>query len=353
MNKHWPVKHGDIGQYVIMNYEGKELSEEFESIGKFNRDGFAVVQKSGLFNLINKDCRLISPLWFNNLGYEYRTTETEYDEYMDWETGMVESSPYKVERIRRDTSFNDGYLKVEINGSFNIMNQAGICQFPIWYDSLIILSYGYYKVELNGRFNIVDVSNKPISDIWFDKLSLCKRDYEKIIYGGKNDDHCRLMFIRESSVFVSEDWFDKVGRYDNSDGFYSVRLGGKKNFVTDEGKLLVPGWHDDQLLFRENDGVIVVIKDNEKYNIFSSSKSAFLSNEGFDNVIVSGHRLFNYGWCAVRIDDKYTFVNQEGEFAEGRYDSVREYTYGFAGVVLDGKKNFLSANGKLLSDVWV
>lgn len=352
IDKHWPVKNDDRRQYVILDYSGKELSEEFERIGKFNEDGFAVVEQLGHFNIIDKNLHLISSLWFNSLGYEYKSKETEYSEYMDYETGMVESSPYQVERIRRNTSFHDGYIKVELAGSFNIMNQAGNLQFPIWYDSLIVLSYGYYKVGINGQYNIVDSSNKPVSDVWFDKMGICKRDYQKIIYGGQKGEYYRLLFIRESSVVLSEEWFDKVGRYDKSEGYYSVRLNGKKNFVKDDGTLLVPGWHDDQLLFRNYHGVDVVVKDGDKFNIYISGHSKLLSEEGFDNVIRSDDGLFNYGWCGVQVDGKYTFVNEEGILAEGRFDSIHEFRYGYAGVVLDGKKNYLCSDGTLISDIW-
>lgn len=352
IDKHWPVQKDDKRRYVIMDYEGKELSEEYEKIGKFDNNGYAVVERNGYFNVINKDFQLISSLWFNNLGYKYRSIETEYSEYSNDETGMVESNPYQVERVRRDTSFHNGYLKVELAGSLNLMDEAGRIQFPVWYDSLAILPFGYYKVELNGLFNIVDASNRCVSDTWFDKMAICKRDYNKIIYLGQKGALYRLLFLRESSAILSDDWFDTVFRYDKSECYYSVQLNGKKNFVTDNGKLFVPDWHDDQLLFRDKSGVYVVVKDGDKFNIYSSRQSRFLADIGFDNVIKSERSLFNYGWCGVQVDGKYTFVNEDGILAEGRYDSINEYRYGFAGVVLDGKKNYLTSDGKLLSELW-
>ena len=352
INKHWPIKNGDVKRCVIIDYEGKELSEEFEEIGKFDDNGYAVVERNGYFNVINKDFQIISSLWFNNLGYEYRSIETEYSEYLNDETGMVESSPYQVERERRDASFHNGYLKVELAGSFNLMDEAGRIQFPVWYDSLAILPFGYYKVKLNGLFNIVDASNQCVSDIWFDKMAICKSDYNKIIYLGQKGALYRLLFLRESSAVLSDDWFDTVFRYDKSEGYYSVQLNEKKNFVTDNGKLFVPGWHDDQLLFRDKSGDYVVVKDGDKFNIYSSRQSRFLADIGFDNVIKSESGLFNSGWCGVQVDGKYTFVNEDGILSEGRFDSINEYRYGFAGVVLGGKKNYLTSEGTLLSELW-
>lgn len=352
INKHWPIKNGDVKRCVIIDYEGKELSEEFEEIGKFDDNGYAVVERNGYFNVINKDFQLISSLWFNNLGYEYRSIETEYSEYLNDETGRVESSPYQVERKRRDASFHNGCLKVELAGSFNLMDEVGRIQFPVWYDSLAILPFGYYKVELNGLFNIVDASNQCVSDIWFDKMAICKRDYNKIIYLGQKGVFYRLLFLRESSAILSDDWYDTVFRYDKSEGYYSVRLNEKKNFVTDNGKLFVPGWHDDQLLFRDESGDYVVVKDGDKFNIYSSRQSRFLADIGFDNVIKSERGLFNSGWCGIQVDGKYTFVNEDGILSEGRFDSINEYRYGFAGVVLDGKKNYLTSEGTLLSELW-
>ena len=352
VDKHWPTKYGDVSQYVILDYKGQELSGVFDKINNFDDDGFAVVEKDGKFNIINKHLHVISSLWFDNLGYEYKSKETEYSEYMDYETGRIDYSPYRVEKIRRHTSFNYGLLKVELSGLFNLMDQSGRIQFPIWYDSLNVLPYGYYKVGLNGLYNVVNASHKPLMDVWSDKIGICKRNYEQTIYGCRKGDLHRLLFIRESSVVLSEDWFDKVAKYDKSDGYYSVRLNGKKNFVTDDGKLLVKGWHDDQLLFIDYNGVFVVVQDDEKFNIYSSRQSKFISENGFDKVIRSEHTLFNCGWCGVQIEGKYTFVNEDGILAEGRYDMIHNFKYGFAGVLLDGKKNYITSEGMLLSDVW-
>ena len=331
VNKHWPVKNGDKGEYVIIDYGGRELSEVFESIGTFNKDGFAVVKKNEQFNLLTKDFRILSSLWFSNLGFQYKSKETKH-----------------VEEFHRNTSFHNGFLKVELSGLFNLINKAGKLQFSIWYDSLIILPYGYYRVELNGLFNIVDASNQPVSDVWFDRMTGCKRDSDEIIYGGWKGNLARLLFLRESSVILSDDWFDVIAKYDKYYCYYPVRRNGKKNFVTDKGKLFVPGWHDDQLLFND----YVVIKDGDKYNIYSG-KSNLLTDVGFDNVLRSKNGyLFNYGWCGVQVDGKYTFINENGLLADGRFDSIREYKFGFAGVVLGEKKNYLTAEGKLLTNIW-
>lgn len=348
VNKNWPVDGHGTKKYVIMDYNGKELSEEFDSIGKFDDDGYAVVTRNGLFNLINKDFQLISSLWFSNLGYEYKSNETEYRDYYDEATGQVRDYGYQVERIRRDSSFHNGYLKIELAGVFNIMNESGIVQFPIWYDSLVALSHGFFKVGLNGLFNIVDTSNKTVSDVWFDKMSLCKREFDITIYACKIGDYYKLLFLKKSSATISETWVDTVSRYDKSDGYYPVKLKGKKNYITDDGKLLLPEWYENIMLFWG----YVLVNDNNRFNVFSLKKTILLSKEWFDKVLISKNKLFNNGWCGVQMAGKYTFINEDGAFAEGRYDSIRDYCNGFAGVVLDGKRNFLSSDGKLLTNTW-
>lgn len=357
VNKHWPYDDfNDIPQYVIMDYEGKELSEEFEHIGEFNESGYAVVKKDGRFNVIDKDFQLISLLWFSNLGYEYKTMVDDWEEYIDEDTEMIEVRPIQEERVVRTTSFHDGLLKVELNGSYNMMNQRGELIFPLWYDKLTILHGGFYIVEINSKFNIIDKSNNAVSDIWFDKMMICQRDKERIVYACKLNNLYKLLFFTESFVVISEAWTDRVFRY-KRDGYYPVSLNGKKNLITDNGKLLMPEWHEDLKLFFEREYAnsdsfaYVVVKDKDKYNIFSTIKSEMLSQDGYDNVL-SSKGLFCYGWCGVQIGGKYTFVNMDGKLADGRYDSICDYSGGFAGVVLDGRKNYLDSDGKLISEVW-
>lgn len=355
VDMHWPVKYNDRKQFAIIDFDGNVLTgkyEEYEEISKFKEDGFAVVKRFGLYNVINDEFRPISSLWFDSVGHEYNAKETEYDEYLDDETGMVEGRPYKVERIRRDTSFHDGFLRVEMSGSFNFINQKGEIRYPVWYDSLLYVTKDYFKVSLNGVFNLIDSAGNTISDVWFDRMAVCKRDYSRVIYACKKGELYKLLIIQNSTAHLSDVWVDKVARYDKSDGYYSVRLRDKKNFINDEGQLVLPGWYDDLLLSRVYNGFYVVVNENDVFNIYSSYKSKMLSDKGFENVICDKGSLFSYGWCGVKIDGKYTFVSIEGEFADGYYDSLRAFRNGFAGVVLDGKKNYLTSGGHLLSSTW-
>ena len=351
-DKHWAVRNKDKGQYVIMDFEGNVLSEEFETINKFDEDGFSCVMRDGLYNIINSDFHLVSSIWFSSVGFEYKSQETEYEECLD-ESGMVYERECNVERIRRNTSFIDGYLKVEVLGAYNYMNQSGHFRFPIWYDSVYDIAKGYYKVSLNGKYNLIDSYGTPILDTWFDRMSKCARDYRKVIYACRKDDLLKLLIINDDLACLSDVWVDKVFRYDKVNGYYSVRLRGKKNFITDDGKLLMPEWYDDQVLFWDDSGVFVVVKNGGKYNIYSSSKGKLVSSDGFDNVLRGDGQLFNYGWCGVQIEEKFTFVNENGELiSDSLYDSIRAFRCGYAGVVKDGKRNFLSKDGKLLSKIW-
>ena len=352
---HWPDKHNDRKQFAIIDFDGNVLTgkyEEYEEINRFNEDGFAVVKRFGLYNVINNEFRPISSLWFDSVGHEYKAKEIEYDEYLDDESGMVEGRPYEVERIRRDTSFHDGFLRVEMSGSFNFINPKGEIRYPVWYDSLLYVTKDYYKVSLNGFFNLIDSAGNILSDVWFDRMAVCKRDFSRIIYACKKGEQFKLLIIQKSTAHFSDVWVDKVARYDKSDGYYTVRLKDKKNFINDEGQLILPGWYDDQLLFSAYEGFYVVVKENDVFNVYSSYESKMLSDKGFESVICDKKRLFEYGWCGVRIDGKYTFINKDGKFADGFYDSIRAFRNGFAGVVLDGKKNYLTSDGHLLSSIW-
>ena len=69
-----------------------------------------------------------------------KSKKTEYSEYWDDEAERVAYNEYEVDVVKRNTSFINDALKVELSSSFNYINKEGKFLFKKWYDSAVCLT---------------------------------------------------------------------------------------------------------------------------------------------------------------------------------------------------------------------
>lgn len=344
------------GGYMILDNKGKACTHEyFESIHEF-KDGYAVVEKNGKYNLLNESFSLVSSLWFDSLGFNYTVIEKQYEDDFD-EDGYAGSIERDVKAVKLDTSFHAGYLKVKLSGNYNYLSSDGKLKFNQWFDNIRNINDYYDIVRLNNKYNVVDAEGRNVSEEWFDSIKICLNNFGFTVCACKKEELIKLLIISDNHLVLSDVWVDKVFKYRDT-GFYPVRLQGKKNFITDEGKLLMPSWYDDQLLFREFSNSYVVVEDNGRKNIYSCSESKMLITEWVQDIVKvrNGWKftLFDEnGLCCVRIHDGYTYINQSGTFlTKDVFETTYGFINGFAGVARSSKKNYLNTEGVLISDVW-
>ena len=132
--------------------------------------------------------------------------------------------------------------------------------------------------------------------------------------------------------------------YKINDGFYSVRLNDKMNFIDTNGKLLSDKWFDWISDF--NNGFSIV-RLNDKMN-FIDEHGKLLSDKWFDFVID-----FKDGFAIVKLNGKYNHIDEHGKLLSDKwFDWVSDFKDGFVRVKLNGKYNYIDEHGKLLSDKW-
>ena len=91
----------------------------------------------------------------------------------------------------------------------------------------------------------------------------------------------------------------------------------------------------------------ITVELNRKWN-FINGNNKLLSDTWFDWV-----NLFCHGYAQVRLNNKWNLINQNGKVVSDTwYDGVVNFSDGYANVKLNGKWNFIDKNGKLLSDTW-
>ena len=131
---------------------------------------------------------------------------------------------------------------------------------------------------------------------------------------------------------------------DFKEGFATVELNDKYNFINIEGKLLSKQWFDDTYDFHEGFAKVYL---NNKWN-FINTEGLFLSNQWFD---AAGN--FKEGFARVKLNDKYNFINTEGRLLTKQwFDAVKNFNDGFARIRINNKRNFINTKGRILSKQW-
>ena len=138
------------------------------------------------------------------------------------------------------------------------------------------------------------------------------------------------------------DIFEFVG--DFYEGYITVELNRKWNFINGNNKLLSDTWFDWVNLFCHG---YAQVRLNNKWNLINQNGKV-VSDTWFDRV---GN--FNNGYANVKLNGKCNLINQNGKVVSDTwYDGVVNFNDGYANVKLNGKWNFIDKNGKLLSDTW-
>lgn len=149
-------------------------------------------------------------------------------------------------------------------------------------------------------------------------------------------------FINNEGQLLSQQWFDWA--WDFHEGFAVVQLNNKWNFINTEGQLLSKQWFDAAGGFKEG---FATVQLNGKRN-FINTEGQIAFNQWFDNVCD-----FSEGFAIVEINDKVNFINTEGRLLSKQwFDTALNFSEGFASVQLNGKWNFINTEGQFLSPQW-
>ena len=150
-------------------------------------------------------------------------------------------------------------------------------------------------------------------------------------------------FINHEGQLLFQQWLDSVGTF--NEGFARVNLNYRHNFINIEGKLLSEHGFDDTYDFHEG---FAIVRIHDKWNFINTKGQLLLSKQWFDAV-----GDFHEGFATVQLNGKCNFINTEGQIAFNQwFDNVCDFSEGFARVELNDKVNFINTEGRLLSKQW-
>ena len=157
-------------------------------------DGFYRVILNDKNNLIDKNGKLISDKWFDQIIY-----------------------------------FDDDFYKVKLNDKKNLIDKNGKLLSDKWFDQIIYFGDGVYRVELNDKYNLIDKNGKLISDKWFDVIRDFNNGFYRVILNDK------FNYMDKHGKLLSDKWFNKAFTF-NGD-IARVQLNGKWNNIDKHGVL--------------------------------------------------------------------------------------------------------------------
>lgn len=238
-------------------------------------------------------------------------------------------------------NFRKGYAVVKSNGKNGIIDLAGNEVIPFIYDEIYSFNAnGFAVAQKNGLWGVVDIKGKTVVPHEYEDMatSLDESGFLLAKKGG-------LWGVvdantgKESVPFVYK-FIKGVG-----EGLISVRNSENRwGFVDTKGELKIQCKYSDAEDFSY--GVAKVKADN---------KFGYINHEGeeiapivyamWGDLMIS---TFSAGLCYVKRDGKYGFIDNEGKEAIALvYDDAKNFTdAGLAPVKKDGKWGYINASGE-------
>ena len=173
--------------------------------------------------------------------------------------------------------FSEGFVRVELNEKYNLINQNGEIAFPNqWFDWVDSFSEGFAVVILNDKCNFIN---------------------------------------QNGEIAFPNQWYDGIG--DFSEGFAKVKLDGQGwNFINQKGEILNPNqwfnWVND---FYKGFAKVYL---NDKWNLINQKGEIAFPRQWFGYVYD-----FREGFAKVELNGKYYYINGEGELYDKDKNFIR------------------------------
>lgn len=264
---------------------GKDPEEVLDLV-KIEMGGFRVVRLNGKWNYLDKNNKLLSS-----------------DRWFDW-CGSFDYYCY-------------GVGEVNCSKKINYINRSGELLSPVWADSWSYFYEGIAAIKINDGFNFVSAKRSGLL------LGDWVQDYTNFHRGGAMIKYCdKYNFIDTDGKLLYERWFDDMEEFhgdycsgeiygDNTRAI--VELGGKKNYVKRNGKLLSPDlWFDDCWWFTDDE--IAMVELDNKYNLIRRNGELLLPDLWVDKIFF----IISRGYI-IRLNDKENIIDKNGKLLLDRW----------------------------------
>ena len=234
---------------------------------------------------------------------------------------------------------NCSYLfRVKQDSNYGFVNEKGQIVVPIEYYEATNFNEGFASIKDDKGWHIVDINGNLIS-VPYDGVNttfvggvaqVWNGDLKERVYG--------FMDTSGELVVPFDDYGDKIMEF--SEGIASVYMNFDKGdyYINKHGERINSYTYDDAYSFSEG---LAKVKKDEKYG--------FIDAEGNIAVplIYDDALGFSEGYAAVRQNRKYGFIDKNGNIVIPIiYDKISSFKEGLAKVEKDGKQSYINTNGE-------
>ena len=305
----YPAKFPN-GKWGYINQSGEsKIDGKYDETRLFYR-GTAFVKKDGLFGIIDKNGKEISPFSFSAISKE------------------------------RHNRFNIVFVQTPGSNLYGIIDRKGnwiqkpfLKKYSTTWDHLGIGTiYEYYYVDnvTKEQFTYIDTSGKILSEA----------EYEDLL---KNHSRPSETYIAELHDFLS--YRDKNGNnikiepYGYGEGKYAVNLNNKYGYLNTDGEWIIEAQYDNALAFQY--GYAAVEKDIKWGMIDSTGKI-------ITPIIYERIDPFISGYAWVKIKNKWAYIKENKLIIDQIDDKKVNYEYGYSWVKINNKWGYINLEGKFL-----
>jgi len=266
-------------KFGLVNNKGKEiLSTEYDMIGDF-QDGFAIVCKGcqkldfekGSYGMISQSGKLITSVTYKkvkNFSQELIKVYT-HDKKEGFIKKFSDDEPLIFDYA--DDFCVDGFVHVQRNGKFGIMDETGRLITDCKYDKIDEFSDGMAKVKIGEQIFFVSNEGKElVLKNKYDKISNFRNGFAAVSRNGK------WGYINKLGDEKVKAEYENITPYGFSDGLVAVSKYNKWGFVNSDGFLVIPIQYDEVEEFIN--GTAYVKKDGKNFYIDKEGKCVNLCN---------------------------------------------------------------------------
>lgn len=237
--------------------------------------------------------------------------------------------------------FVNGYSVVKVGDKWGFAQVNGdLCIKPVFDYAASFLSNNMAAVMSNGEYYFIDTSGERTlaSKEEFEALSSFTQGVAPAAKDGKYG------YIQLNFKHGDMQW-DYASNYLGD--IAAVKKDDKWALINIEGKLVTGFDYEDIKLDEDNlcfVNKVAFAKKNGNY-IMLNSKGKQIGSTSFNDVKV----FFSNGYTAVKIEDKWGFVNEKGEIKiEPQFDDAQPFSIGLGAVKVDDKWGYIDSTGKMV-----
>lgn len=251
----------DDGNEGYINANGEVvLSIGYGVTTNFGKNGLAVVERNGRFEIINDSGECLATKEYGELsntlsGVEYAKNglSSYYGDYINEKMGYMNEKGETVisPKFLVAMDFNDNGLalaRVSRSDKYGYIDETGEFVIAPQFDeaSYIFANNGTACVKLNGKYGFISETGNIVIDPQFDMAYTFS---DSGIARVEIDD--KYGYISEQGELIIPAQFDAAGDFSAS-GYAAVMIDGKYGFINESGEIVIDPIYDVAKMFSDN-----------------------------------------------------------------------------------------------------